>query len=91
MADNYTFLNQEKPGMKLDLGVIPDGMPRGVSQCLCSYCLKFNKGISSRSAPLFSDYNEIYIERTEKLSEHQYLLCMGSIWAYIFKLQSWRK
>ena len=85
------MFNKDHDERKPTLGDLADNVPRGVSQCLCTICLKYNKIADTRKTSRFSGYDDIYVEKTKELTEHQYLLCSDSVYAYVLKTRSWRK
>lgn len=91
IADTQTCFSYDRPDVMPMLDEVLDGMPRGVSQCLCPTCVKLNTGIETRKTSRYSEYEDIPIEKTKELTAHQYLLCSNAVWAYVMKARSWRK
>ena len=91
MVDSETMFKKDHAELKPRLGDLGDNVPRGVSQCFCTICLKYNRIADTRKASRFSEYDEIYVEKTKELTAHQYLLCSASVYAYVLKARSWRK
>lgn len=91
MVDSDTYYRIEKPDLMPKLAQLSDGVPRGIPQCLCRICLKYNTSADKRKKSKFSEYDDIRVERTHELTAHQYLLCSESVPAYVMKARSWRK
>ena len=91
MVDSETYYKSESPHLTPKIGNVPNGVPMGVSQCLCSVCLKYNTGASKRKTSIFDGYNDIYPERTDELTAHQYLICSAFVMAFITEARCWGK
>lgn len=89
MVDSETYYTIDQPDSRPALGKAPDGMPNGVSQCLCPVYLKYNIGASKRKNTKFNEYDNIYPEKTNKLTEHQYLICSGAVMAFVMDAREW--
>ena len=89
IADTETYYEQYDDECP-ELDNSPDGIPGGISQCPCPICIQYSEGKRDQRIPKFNDYEEIYLERTKALTEHQYLLCAASIWAFHVDSRSWR-
>ena len=91
IADSDTLFKIDKPKARPQIGLVSDGLPQGVFQCLCAVCLRFNTGVDTRKSSKYSEYDLISVERTKELTAHQYLLCSESVWVYVMKDRSWCK
>ncbi|KAL8827476.1 MAG: hypothetical protein Q9170_007000 [Blastenia crenularia] len=91
MADSETYCKNEASGSKPKIGMLSDGVPRAVRQCLCTVCLKYNTNVDMRKTSKFSEYDDISYDKVEELTPHQYLLCSDSVFAYVLKARRWER
>ena len=91
MLDTEVYYAEEKPNRRPLLGKIDDTSAYGVSECLCHVCLRSKKSGVRRKISRYSSYDDIYMEVTKSLTDHQYFLCPPSVYAYVFKTREWGK
>lgn len=89
IVDSNTFYGEESKISKPAVGKASDGVPDGVSPCLCHVCVKYNANPNKEKTSVFSGYDEIYPEVTNELTAHQYLICSDSVYAYILEARAW--
>lgn len=91
MVDTESYFMKEASAETPILGGLNDVMVFGVTDCLCSVCLKFKKRGYQAAKSKFSDYDGIYPETTKEITDHMKFLCRDSIQAYHLKSRTWGK
>ena len=91
MVDTEVYFAEVDPTKRPDLGKVGDTPTTGISDCLCHVCLKSNRRGIGRKTSKYSAYDEIDLETTKHLTDHQYFLCPPSVYAYLFKNRDWGK
>lgn len=86
MADLWTYYAgpHSRPSLMKD-----DDCRVWYSDCTCRICQE--RAIEGRGnvKSIFRVYNRIVPTKDDELTRHEYLLCPGQIFAYVFKLRTW--
>lgn len=91
MVDSEVYYEEVASEHKPVLDEVDDTPAYRISECLCHVCLKSKqRGVRPKTS-MYSSYDDIYPETTMSLTDHQYLLCPPSVYAYIFKSRAWGK
>lgn len=61
------------------------------SDCACIVCQKRAVAGKGDFKATFDDYNRIVPSEKRELKPNMYLLCPSYLWAYVFKLRTWRR
>lgn len=91
MVDTEVYYAEEASHKRPILGNVGDTPAYGVSECLCHVCLKSKQSGIRRKISRYSSYDDLYMETTKSLTDHQYFLCPPSVYAYVFKSREWGK
>ena len=91
MVDTEMYYAEVTSEVKPALGEVGDGPDHGVSVCLCDVCLRSQQRPVRPKSSRYSDYENLYPETTNSLTDHQYFLCSGAVRAFVFKSRTWGK